>query len=1043
MPPPYLFYDKLVLRTPRFPLTAGINEQTVRGLLHNPAFLEALYLASPVLYEQCMKWEKGLVTDKKEIYKITCALVKYYTRMTSRCTPFGLFSGCAVLSWGEEANMGAVEMDDRIQRHTRLDMHYLCALAQKLASMPALREKLLLFPNNSLYTIGDEIRYIEYSYVNAKRSHQISSVITSPALEKVLQSAAHGSTREEMARLLTDDDISEAEALAYIEELTGAQLLVSELEPAITGAEFIYQLMDTLKKRVSAAGTELVALVRLLEEVDQKLAALDGSGINGAEQYREIMALLNRLELPYEAGKLFQADMVRLAKGRVGAAVRAQLYEGLAVLNRLTAPAADKSLQSFITRFRERYEDREMPLLEVLDTETGIGYAADANKDLLPLVQDIRLPEKQTDASMTWGKLEKFLSAKLSEAQKTNARHISIDAGELDDFPENWHDMPPSLSVMFRIVDKDPGTIFLEAASGPSAACLLGRFAHADPDVKNMVCDITKKEQENNPAVIYAEIIHLPESRTGNILLHPPFRDYEIPYLAKSSLPADSQVTVQDIWVSVKNNRIVLRSARLNREIIPRLSTAHNFSYNALPVYQFLCDLQHQGARKGFAFNWGSLRMQHVYLPRVVYKNVVLSLASWSFQKKHLEPLTTKTGALLFGGAQQFRAQWQLPRYVVWSEGDNALLVDFDNPLMVEAWAEAVKNKSRILLQEFLYNNGVITDGAGNAYSNQLVAVCMRSSFSEPAKRAARESNALPLLTRKFTPGSEWLYYKFYCGTRTADKILLEAIGPLTEELLHKGQISQWFFIRYNDPAFHLRVRFHVPDATAIGEVMRQVHDRIHPYEQAGTIWRTQMDTYNRELERYGSHSMALAETLFYHDSVAVIKMLGNTAGDEREHLRWLWALRSADEMLNSLGFLPGEKLALLLKLKEAFDKEFDADKALKEQLKIRLRENRKNIDEIMNYGMSDDHMLYPLVKLLEERTARLAPVVAALEALRGEGLLQVPAADLAASYIHMALNRVFVSRPRVHELVMYDFLYRYYQSLLARQKQAPPGASE
>jgi thiopeptide-type bacteriocin biosynthesis protein len=164
--------------------------------------------------------------------------------------------------------------------------------------------------------------------------------------------------------------------------------------------------------------------------------------------------------------------------------------------------------------------------------------------------------------------------------------------------------------------------------------------------------------------------------------------------------------------------------------------------------------------------------------------------------------------------------------------------------------------------------------------------------------------------------------------------------------------------------------------------------------------------------------------------------MLNSTAGDEREHLRWLWALRSADELLNSLGYLPGEKLALLLKLKESFDKEFDADKALKEQLKIRLRENKKNIEEIMDYNMSDAHTLYPLVKLLKERTYRLAPVVAELEAHRRQGRLQVPAANLAASYIHMSLNRVFVSRPRVHELVIYDFLYRYYQSLLARQKR-------
>ena len=95
-----MFLKHLIVRTPSFPFNDDISEEFLIKLLDNAKFIEALYLASPVLYQEAINWKEGKITDSKKLQKIPISLGKYYLRMCSRCTPFGLFAGCGVVEWG-------------------------------------------------------------------------------------------------------------------------------------------------------------------------------------------------------------------------------------------------------------------------------------------------------------------------------------------------------------------------------------------------------------------------------------------------------------------------------------------------------------------------------------------------------------------------------------------------------------------------------------------------------------------------------------------------------------------------------------------------------------------------------------------------------------------------------------------------------------------------------------------------------------------------------------------------------------------------------
>jgi len=298
-----------------------------------------------------------------------------------------------------------------------------------------------------------------------------------------------------------------------------------------------------------------------------------------------------------------------------------------------------------------------------------------------------------------------------------------------------------------------------------------------------------------------------------------------------------------------------------------------------------------------------------------------------------------------------------------------------------------------------------------------------------------QEQNAA--VKRTFIIGDEWLYYKFYTGPKTADLILTEMIKPITEQLLANRLIDYWFFIRYADPKLHTRVRFHIPDPNNMTPVIQAVRSSIAWFIQHNLVAKIQVDTYEREVERYGSNSMDLAEKIFFYDSKMIIDMLSLIEGDEGERIRWLFALRAVESMLEDFQFDIQQRFDQVTMLRENFGREFNMNRGLKDQMEKKFRANRAQINELMDHSNDEVSEMYPLFQLLTQKSAAVAPLAKEILDLNQDSRLQMPLNELLASYSHMMINRLFKSKQRLHELVVYDFLHRYYKSEIARQKYA------
>lgn len=78
---------------------------------------------------------------------------------------------------------------------------------------------------------------------------------------------------------------------------------------------------------------------------------------------------------------------------------------------------------------------------------------------------------------------------------------------------------------------------------------------------------------------------------------------------------------------------------------------------------------------------------------------------------------------------------------------------------------------------------------------------------------------------------------------------------------------------------------------------------------------------------------------------------------------------------------------------------------------------------------------MLPLFELLHEKSSNIKPLTKEILEITSKNQLQMPLDSLMSSYLHMFCNRLFRSKQRLHELVVYNFLSAYYRSEIMKAK--------
>ena len=1006
----------------------------LRQLFARSDVREAMFFASSRLVRKVEGWRSGEDQGGLEL-----TLTRYLARMAGRETPFGIFAGLSLGTIGRETRL-EIDGCETYRRHIRPSMGYLGRLLSEAAEREDVRRLSSYVPNSTLYRSFGRYRFNQTEAGDPTAA--LLDVEATPELDRALARAQGGATLEEVAAAVHPDASSAIDGFDVARQLVEHGLLVPDWFPAVTGPEPCEAL-----SRVGARMPSLQPVQERLEGLRRSLAEADRGrvGLN-LDRLRGIAEQLHDEIGGETAQHVLQADLIKPAASLVlGRDLVRRGLRAAELVQRTSAPRADPRLAEFCRRFVARYDSRMVPLVDALDEDLGIGFDHMQQRSDDALVHELGLrrattPSPQVEASDVRLRI-------LTRALRRGGIEYQLDPATLAEFSARKpEELPESFALVAQLALGAHGPVIVAPALiAPSGIATLSRFCHADEQLRRAVEAHVAAEQANAGERLLVDVAHLPRGESGNVLLRPVLREAEIAYGGRSGAPAAAQISVSDLYVTVVGEQIQLYSSRLRKQLSVRITNAHDFDrwWNP-PVYRFLGALQRADGRAlAESWSWGSLESS-AFLPRIVCEDIVLSRARWQFAPEELRRILHSEPHHAFGAVQALRADLSLPRWVaLWSEG-TPLPVDLENPLSVEVLVQAARTASEILLEEILpAPDELAVTGPEGRFAGEIVLPFLAHGVTRGASpwpisgdliRTTRAARSLP-------PGSEWLYAKVYVGASQLESVVQILAKQVVPELVRGGAVS-WFFLPYGDPDFHVRLRVLCPRSSTRHSGLDRLHGALAEYLDSGVVSRLQLDTYEREVERYGGlNGVELAEEIFCLDSESCVGLM-ELSRDDAE-LRWQLTLVGIDRLYDDFSVSLELRTALVLATLGALREEFAVTTETLEKIGRKYRRYASRLAELLRQGApasSDAPHAVAVSKahrLWSARSAGIARVRPRLERALEKGTVGVGLPSLLHSFAHLHAVRMLGPSARVHELVLYDFLRRQYatREVMARRR--------
>ena len=1029
----------ILLRAPVMPVERYLNlasEEGQRELLSDARVRAALIVGSTSLYSAIQRSEAGGLSQR-DFHRMEAKLRRYLIRMSTRPTPFGLFAGVALAPFGPTTSL-TVDMSS-VQSRTRPDMAWLMDLVLTAEETPEIRRQLRWVANSAAFENGGRLILQESTRTRLERTGRPVSIRATSVVKQAMSLARtpiqYQELVAELERAIPNATTQKVEEL--LASLYDETFLVTDLRPPLTIDDPSGYVRDKLAG-VDASSEILARLQRLLDAV----AAWDQH--RDEEKLEKFWSLLEAADVPSDGSKQIpvQADMVMASCGTVGQIIGKETAEVVDLLLRFSAyPRGISAVTAHRQAFLARYGlHREVPLLELLDPELGLGPLGARGYANVG-------PDPAKEAERT-----RVLVDLACSCMRDNQRVIELDDAliqRLETSQPNTETAPISLDVNVQVgarcaADIDEGNFILVIGPNLGAQAAgrnLGRFADlVGPQGRMFLEQIAQIEvQQRGEQEIAAEVVYMPyQHRMANVVIRPAICTHEAFIEVTPGVDWSNAVALNELVVGVEQDRFYFRWLRTGQRI--RFDSRHMLTtMNGPAAARFLCEAGFDGRTMFTSFDWGPAEM-FPFLPRIQKGRSILRPAQWRIHKSALSGFSHET---FHSWLESWRKKWNVPRHVSLSVGDNRLILDLDQSRESdELWTDIqqLKDSGSVVMQEVTpdFNEAWLSGSEGHYFSEMIVSMVRRAPAAAQPVRQDDETSSfrneyyLPSM-RNRPPGSEWLFIKLYCSRKYEDDLITDAVLPFAESVVAADLADSWFFIRYYDPERHIRLRFHGSPERLTSALFSRLSEWAGRWLKEGVISKFVFDTYEQELERFGGvKGMEVSEALFGADSRSGAKLLRCIKKDTWPHYEIILLALSVDNLLASLGLTEEERTAWYRKQSIARRSDVtDTYRKHKTVLRTAIGWPHKYLS---NFSFGGE-----ISELLIERHGAIAPLGYQLRELQQQGALLQSIDDMYSSFVHLHLNRMAPDGAASEGQIL-GLLHRLHESLRHAPVARPNG---
>lgn len=985
----------------------------IKSLFSEKEFLTAIYLSSKSLYAAALSWINNPGKTLKENDRVLTSLYKYYSRYCVRPTPYGLF-GAFSLGRITDHPTNLILSDDYRSSNYRTDLTLIRKLKENLFLNDA--DKLFFKKNNSIYRFGAGYRYME---LEDNKNFNLAEFASNDLIDKVLFFLNKKRSKKSIVHFVEqlESEIPHEEIVSFVNNLIDSKILVVSDGITLTATN---DPADQIITNFREHGIETDSFEKVLK-VKENLTIS-----NTIRSLETLSEKLEQKDKDIRNPSFFLVDLkAKFDHIQINSALVKTLIKRGNELSHFCGPNVHPRLKKFREDFVKRFDQQEVELAVALDPDLGVGYDThvSGNIEPLPLLDNLIFTLNKQDSQKDISTLLLHVFDKYSEHFSENSTQVVkltnediATAGNTNvniTFAANSYFFGSFIRQNYAL-DTNNFKFFPKSTfPSPLPINILSRFTSHDKELKEAVSNLT---EEDGADYVFAEVIHMPNDKVGNVLIRPNFYKHQISYISDGD-DSVNQIYLNDLLVCVRNGNVLLRSKNLNKQVIPRMTTAYNYDSSQLSFIKFLGDLQYQGINMGFQWNWKGLNDLN-FLPRIEYKEIILCEARWRLYKDPNLNMA-KLKLLLLNR--------KVPESFTIKIDDQVLLLNASNNVCLQILHTELKRRD-LLLYEYLPSD-VVLSSKGDLHNAEFIFPVVQENAQ--SIRLTKFSTAKGEdIKRLFLPGEEWFYFKIYCSPKVGDDVITDVIDLIIEKIFSQDENVLWHFIRYKDPESHIRFRIRTESTM---QLLEELNELLIPYNRNRLVFRVQLDTYIREVERYGVNNIELSEQVFCHDSKSVIEFL-SLVGSEGEDIRWKGALISIDQLMNDFDLSNEDKLEIVNIMFLNFLPEFidmnnpKSFKIFKRSIDQEFRAQNKFIEDFI--AQRNEGPIKQCLDIFSKRSFFLRQISGGI---KNNFTTKTDFFTVIQSYIHMNLNRIFFTNSRAYELAVYYFLKKCYTSISKR----------